>query len=140
MKTDFEFKRRARSPGAIATVLIAAFVILVVGTLLNPHPVILFVLVLLLLPAVWDLVKDPESQLLITPEFISWHTGPRRESAQISEIDLVHLKTNFELSQRARITMRNGQKLYIPAPCMPPGRQIDSILENQGLDVKRTIL
>jgi hypothetical protein len=95
--------------------------------------------VLLAAPAVWEVLSDARSTLGVTRDRISWKTGARGNTIALADIDQVRLATRLDFSQRARLILNNGSKVTIPGACLPPGRELDNVLQGQGITVSRSL-
>lgn len=139
MPETYRIERRARRPASLLATL-GAFVL--AGGLwfyLSAHILIVGGLVLLAIPALRDIVVNDSATLEIGPDMLAWRVGRRAETVSLSDIDHVKARTALDFSQRATVVGKDGRKLRIPGPCMPPGRRLDNELAARGVAVHRTL-
>lgn len=139
MAEPFQFARRARRPGALALVATALGFLgfLVFGVV--AHPVLIAVYALLISPAIWEIFRNARASLTLDSDAIAWQSGGRGHAVALADVDRVNLRTTLDFSQRATIHLKTGQKLRIPAECLPGGRALDHALDAQGVTNSRSL-
>ena len=79
---------------------------------------ILAIVALFTLPALWDLTTNPIASLSLSPQALVWQRGKDKVTIPLDTIDHIRLDTRLDLSVRATVKLRSGQRLRIPPiPC-----------------------
>lgn len=133
----FHFHRRARSL-RLAALLVAIWAgLLAIVLRLDAAWWVVGLLALPTLPALTDLIRNPESGIDITAETIRWHSGRHRGEVALTEIDHIRMDTRWDFSVRVRLMLRTGRRLQLPHDALPPHRQLEAVLTARGLRVER---
>lgn len=133
----YEFIRSGRTWSTLIAVS-AVWVVGLIGWLaFDIAPLVLGLLVAFTLPALWDLYSARMAGTRITPEAITWNSGPNRVTLPLPEIDHVRLVTRLDLSVRAAVVLNSGRKLRIPAEATPPADAFEAALAQVGIRSER---
>ncbi|MFK7763740.1 MAG: hypothetical protein AB8B62_10785 [Roseobacter sp.] len=89
------------------------------------------------LPALWDLLKNPQSGLAFTPDALTWFSGRRAGCIQWDEIARVQLDTRLDFSVRASAVLHTGRKIRLPYECTPPHQIFEAALNARGIRTER---
>lgn len=116
---------------AVWLALIAAYVVI------EASPVILAIVALFTLPALWDLATNPLVRLSLTPQTLDWQRGKDKVTIPLNTIDHIRLDTRLDLSVRATVVLRSGQRLRLPPDTMPPHRPFEHALHAAGVSTLR---
>lgn len=133
----FHYRRAERS---LWTALVVAAVWLALVTayvVIDASPVILAIVALFTLPALWDLATNPIASLSLTPQALVWQRGKDKVTIPLDTIDHIRLDTRLDLSVRATVVLRSGQRLRIPPDTMPPHRPFEHALHAAGVPTQR---
>ena len=98
---------------------------------------ILAIVALFTLPALWDLATNPIASLSLSPQALVWQRGKDKVTIPLDTIDHIRLDTRLDLSVRATVVLRSGQRLRIPPDTMPPYRPFDHALHAAGVPTQR---
>ena len=139
MSEEFRFERTARQPKTVAITVAAGLALLFAVVVLGIHPVIAAVFALLLAPAVYDVLANTRSELILTESALVWRMGGRGDHFDLHEIERVNTKLSLDFSQKAIVLMKTGSKHRIPPPCLPPDGSLDEALKARGVEVERSL-
>ncbi len=139
MPEPFVFRKSARRPAGLVTALIALILLVILTFTVRAHPLIVAAFALLIAPAIWEIARNSQTEVIVDETTLSWKSGNRTGQIRLSEIDVVRIRTALDFSQRASLTLRDGQKLRLPAECLPGGRAFDLALEQRGVTVRRVL-
>ncbi len=133
----FTHTHRARAPKQLAIVVIG--LLLMAGLLVVFQAVwwLVALLALVAVPAVIDILRDRRATLRVDDTHLTWESGRRNGEVPLERIAKVKLRTTFDLSQRAQVLLKDGQKTRLPMECLPPGRVLDAAFEARGVPTER---
>ncbi|MFY0310309.1 hypothetical protein ACFMBG_10525 [Leisingera sp. D0M16] len=134
---DYSFSRRGRSPAAMMAAggWLAALLVLWIG--LDAALWLVVLLALPVLPALWDLIRNPLAGFNISQSRIEWFSGGLTGEAQLSEIDRVRFDTRWDFSVRATLILRSGKRIRLPQEATPPHAEADSEFQKRGIRTER---
>ena len=134
---DYSYRRDGRSTrgavvvGLVWTMLAGMFIFL------DAAPLLVLILGLFTLPALWDLIRNPQAGVELSDAKLRWFTGPRDAEVALTEIDHVRLDTRLDFSVRASVILNTGRKIRLPFEATPPHQAFEAALTAQGVTVKR---
>jgi len=134
---DFVWTRQGRSASAIAIVagiwlcLAASYVVL------DAAPWLVGVLGLFTLPALYDIVVNPEAGLRLDMAHLSWFSGRRAAQLSFDEISHIRLDRRLDLSTRVTAVLQSGRKIRLPFECTPPPDTLEAELRARGIRAER---
>ena len=132
-----QFERQGRSAQLIVAIALWSAALLLGAFLLQITSGILFVLALPLLPGLWELWRNPVSGLTLTENQISWFCGARNTGVALPEIASLRLDRRWDFSFRATLILRNGAKIRLPQPALPPVQLLEDQLNAKGIPSER---
>jgi hypothetical protein len=94
--------------------------------------------VLLTIPALWDLYRDPSAGVRLDDTRLEWHSGRRSASLPLDEIDHMRFDTRWDFSVRVSVVTGAGKRVHLPFEAVPPHRQFETAFESRGIAVKRS--
>lgn len=133
----FHFARSARSPRAIAVLLLWWGVIALLYFALDASAVICMVLALFSAPALFDLGANAQAGLKIDDTEIAWRTGRRGGNLPRAQLKSVRLDTRLDLSLRMTLITHPGDKVRLPYECVPKADIIARALDAQDIPFER---
>lgn len=134
---DLRFRRRNRSPRAIA-ILAGLYVLLAAAYFgIDAAWWIVALVLLLSLPAVWDIVADTSAGLTLDRYELAWFSGKRSGRLALAEIDRMRFDTRWDLSVRVTAILATGRKIRLPYDALPPHRDLEAAFELRGIRVER---
>lgn len=139
MAEPLEVIRPARAPLPLAVIAVFWTIGLAAIALIDAAPVIIGIMLLFTLPAIWDALRGRVSRLTLTDTRLSWSNGRAEGDIPLERIDAIRLHTGLDFSQRARITLKTGEKTRIPPDCLPSGRRLDTALAARGIAHSRSL-
>lgn len=116
---------------AVWLALIAAYV------MIEASPMIVAIVALFTLPALWELATNPIARLSLSPQVLVWQRGKDKVTIPLNTIDHIRLDTRVDLSVRATVVLRSGQRLRVPPDAMPPHRPFEYALHAAGVPTRR---
>lgn len=137
MSAPFTFARAGRSVKA-AVLLAAIYAALAFALVqLQAAPWIVALLVLPTLPALWDLIANPSAGLTLTDDRLDWHSGRRRGSIPLAEIDRVRFERRWDMSMRIRVVPKSGPPVQLPPESLPRWQVLERAFSEHGIDTER---
>ena len=137
MEPAFAFRREGRSSGT-AFLLAAIYAVLAwLWYALAISPVVLGVLVLVTLPAIYDLIANPQSSFLLDHETLHWRHGRREVSLPRGEIRQMHINLRLDRSVKLIVEMESGRKIRVMQPAIPPLDLLENGLSAQGMPFQK---
>ncbi|MEP4197400.1 MAG: hypothetical protein ABJL99_17400 [Aliishimia sp.] len=137
MIQPYHFTRKGRSWSTLLAAL-AVWCLAVLGWLvLDASPVLVIVVLLLTLPAIWDVYSARLSGVSLTQTELRWFSGINTVTIPATEIDHVRLVTRLDLSVRAAVVLTSGRKLRMPAEATPPSKAFEDALTAHGIRNER---
>lgn len=98
---------------------------------------IVAIVALFTLPALWELATNPIARLSLSPQVLVWQRGKDKVTIPLNTIDHIRLDTRVDLSVRATVVLRSGQRLRVPPDAMPPHRPFEYALHAAGVPTRR---
>lgn len=137
MTAPFEYHASGRSwtAGLVVGAIWAALALGVVY--LSVSIWIVWAVALCTLPAVYDLVTARAAHLSLSADSITWSSGRMKGALALADIDYVRLDTRLDMSVRATIAPKAGQKQRLPLDVVPPHHAFEEALIARGVAVRR---
>lgn len=133
----YVFRRMARNPRSIGIVALWLTGCGALYVMVNAHPVIAGALAAFSLPALYDIVKNSQSDLRIDGKQIAWRSGRRSGDMPRGQLEKVRLDTRLDFSRRMTLYTHQGGKLRLPYECVPPIADIEAALQAHDIAVER---
>jgi len=89
------------------------------------------------LPALYDLLVNPRSQLTLDANALSWQSGRQQAEIALSEIDHLRFDTRLDMSVRLSVVRPSGVKIRVPYPATPPHAAFELLAKEAGLETRR---
>ena len=137
MTAPFVFDQQARSRKTLL-IVVSIWVALVAAWIwLDAALWIVAFLAAFTLPAVSDLIRNPLSGLTLNNQTLSWFSGRRNGTLELSEIDHIRLDTRLDFSVRVTAVLTTGRKIRLPFESTPPHQAFQNALEARGVKTPR---
>ncbi|MGJ5618576.1 hypothetical protein [Sulfitobacter sp. MF3-043] len=137
MTAPFVFDQQARSRKTLL-IVVSIWVALVAAWIwLDAALWIVAFLAAFTLPAVSDLIRNPLSGLTLNNQTLSWFSGRRNGTLELSEIDHIRLDTRLDFSVRVTAVLTTGRKIRLPFESTPPHQAFQDALETRGVKTQR---
>lgn len=138
MAEPFVFTRQGRSQRTLA-VLIAVYALLLgLIVVVNAAWWVMGLLALLTLPALLDFYRNPSAGVELSETQLNWHSGRRKGSLELTEIDYMRFDTRWDFAVRVSAMLAGKKRVHLPFECVPPHRAFEAAFETRGIQVKRT--
>ncbi len=131
------FTQQGRSGRSILAIAIWSALLAGLALFLHAAPWLVIALALPLLPALWELWKNPQANLTLDDTKISWSIGARNVATPLADITKARLDTRWDLSVRVTLILLDGKKLRLPPQVTPPHRQFETELHQRGVQTER---
>lgn len=133
----FRFHRDARSGATLIVVALWLAVLVALWALVEARAWIVALLALPVLPALWEIWRNPTSTLSLDGYSLRWSTP--RSTAEIATAELAHVEllTRWDFSIRATVHTRLGTHHRLPAAITPKAAAFEEALTKHGIPVKR---
>lgn len=131
------FTRQGRSGRHLLAVAIWTALLAGLAFFLHAAAWLIIVLALPLLPALWELWKNPQANLTLDDTQISWSIGAHNAATPLTDITKARLDTRWDLSVRVTLILQDGKKLRLPPQVTPPHRQLEAELQLRGVRTER---
>jgi hypothetical protein len=135
--SPYSFSRRARTPQTAVVVCVVWAALFFIWTSWEAATWIVLILVTFTLPALSDLIRNPESGLHLNDETLSWYSGRAEGTLERSEIDHITLNTRLDFSVSVAVVLRTGRKIKLPFEATPPHQEFEAVLNSNGIPTKR---
>jgi len=137
MTEPFVFEQQARSRRTLLIVLAVWAVLIAAWLWLEAAWWIMAFLAAFTLPAIYDLIRNPKAGLRLEDQTLSWFSGRRHGTLELSEIDHIRLDTRLDFSVRITAVLTSGRKIRLPFECTPPHQAFEDALNAQGVKTQR---
>tara|TARA_R110002049_G_scaffold23545_2_gene83224 strand:- start:35657 stop:36091 length:435 start_codon:yes stop_codon:yes gene_type:complete len=137
MTADFTYHRSARSPATFITLALTLAALGALWLWLDAALWIVGFLTLFTLPALWDIITNPQSGLTLDDHRLAWFSGNRHARLRHGEIDHIRLDTRLDFSVRATAVLTTGRKLRLPFESTPPHQAFEKALTARGIATQR---
>jgi hypothetical protein len=104
---------------------------------LEAAPLIVGGLALFTLPALWDLVSDRASGLILTEDGLHWHSGSRQGQVARRDIRVMRLDRRLDLTFRVSLVLQDARRIRLPQDCLPPIPVLEAAALQAGIRVER---
>ncbi|MFK7868959.1 MAG: hypothetical protein AB8B58_06945 [Roseobacter sp.] len=135
--STYQWSRRGRTPTALVVVGVIWLVLAIAYFALQAAGWIVGFIALFTLPALYDLVTNPDAGFRLNAREMSWYSGNRSATLRLSEIDHMRLDTRLDFSVRATAVLSTGRKIRLPFESTPPHAALESACHAQGLATRR---
>lgn len=132
-----DHRLRGRNPRTAAVLLGVWVALVLVWVGLEAAPWIMIGVGLFTLPALWDLITDRPSGLILTGDSLHWFSGRRSDTIPLAQIKAVRLDRRLDLSYRVSIVLRDDRRIRLPQECLPEIPTLDAALTQAGIRVER---
>ncbi len=133
----FQYRRRGRSRAALLTVGLVWLVLLAAIVLLDAAWWLVAIIGFFSLPAIWELISNPEAGLDLDDSTVRWFSGRREAQMALSEIAKLRLDTRLDFSVRATLVPHEGHKIRLPYECTPPHEALEQAFADRGIASER---
>lgn len=133
----FHFRQRGRSKRLGLAIFFWLGMLAVFGLLFQAALWIVILLALPLLPAGWDLWRNPKSGLSIGDTTFSWFTADRHDEISLQDIALLRLDRRLDLSFRATLITKAGQKIRLPQASLPAVDLLEQAFQQRSIPSAR---
>lgn len=133
----FRFHRDARSGATMILVALWLAALVALWAMVEARVWIVALLALPVLPALWEIWRNPASTLALDGHALRWSTP--RSTAEIATSELAHVEllTRWDFSIRATVHTRLGTHHRLPASVTPKAAVFEAALTARGIPVKR---
>ncbi|WP_296761940.1 hypothetical protein [Sediminimonas sp.] len=128
---------RARRPRTVLVLLAVWAALAALWWGLNAAWWIVAALALFTLPALWEVLTDRRAALRLEDGMLHWQNGPRGDRVSLDALDHVRFDTRLDLSVRVTLVLRDGRRIRLPHPCLPPHRALEAALDAAGVTTRR---
>lgn len=94
-------------------------------------------LALPLIPALIEQVRNPTRWFRITADTISWFDGITIQEVPLARVQTLRLDTRWDLSVRARLDLKSGQKVVLPPTVTPDHNELERVAQSLGITTER---
>ncbi|MFS4582659.1 hypothetical protein [Phaeobacter sp. C3_T13_0] len=133
----YQYTRTARSPRLIFAVCLWAAAVLGMFVLLSAAVWITAILILPLLPGLWELWRNPTALFNLDKTRLYWRNASGATEIPLGQISHIRLDKRWDFSHRATVHMTDGKRLRIPPDCQPPHRALEQAVTAVGVRVVR---
>ena len=137
MTAPFVFEQQARNMRNLVIVLGVWAILFVAWVWLEAAPWIIAFLAAFTLPALYDLIRNPRSGLRLDSTTLTWFSGRRQGTLELSEIDHIRLDTRLDFSVRVTAVLTTGRKIRLPFESTPPHQAFEDALTARGVKTQR---
>lgn len=133
----FLYEREGRTSGT-AFVLAAIYAVLAwLWYALAVSPVILVLLFLVTVPAIIDLIRNPQSRFQLDGDSLIWRHGRREAEIARAEIRQLHIHLRLDRSIKLIVELETGRKIRVIQPAIPPLLLLEQGLEAQSMPFQK---
>ena len=133
----YSFRRKGRSWPTLIALVLAWFFLLIAWLVFDAAAVLLILLLLFSLPAAWDMYSGRTAGADLFEDRFDWFSGTQEMTVPVAQIDHIRLVTRLDLTVRAAVVLKSGQKLRLPAEATPPSEPFEAALKDAGLKSQR---
>ncbi|MEM8633165.1 MAG: hypothetical protein AAGF74_18240 [Pseudomonadota bacterium] len=94
-------------------------------------------LLLVTLPAVWDLISNPVSHVWLDADGLRWQTGSREGHIDLAWLARVRFDTTWDFAVRITMILENDKRITLPPDCKPPHQAFEAALQAHGVATER---
>ncbi len=137
MSLPFSYQSRGRRPATIVT-LAAVWICLAAAYLwLEASPALMGAIGVFTLPALYDLIVNPQSTFSLDADHLRWSTPRQEAEIALSEIDHLRFDTRLDMSVRLTVVRPSGIKIRVPFPATPPHATFEPLATQAGIKIQR---
>lgn len=126
-----------RNPRSIAVLVLLYSSLLMALNFLEAAPWLMAIVVLITLPAVFDIAVNRRAGLSLDAAGLAWFSGAAADEVAVSQIAKVRFDTRLDLSVRVTVHLLDGRKIRLPYDSLPPHRDFEKALQDQGIATER---
>ncbi|MEM6890379.1 MAG: hypothetical protein AAF636_19930 [Pseudomonadota bacterium] len=136
-ETPYVWVRSGRSLTGMVTVIAVWAALAAAYLMLDAAAWIVWGLAIFTLPALYDLIANPQAGLSLSENSLDWHSGRRHATLSRTEIDHLRLETRLDFSVRATAVLVSGRKVRLPFESTPPHQSLEAACQARGLRTER---
>lgn len=125
--------RNLRTLGALAVALVILAYLYSIGTVTW----VLVVMGLFVIPAVFDVLRNPQARFELTDTMIEWQSTTQHAQVPLSRLQKARFDTRLDMSVRVTFTLIDQSKMRIPQDTLPPHRILEAALKDHGIKTER---
>ncbi|UYV36108.1 hypothetical protein N4R57_13840 [Rhodobacteraceae bacterium D3-12] len=133
----YRFENRGRSRRAMITLALIWSALAALTALIDLSLWIGGAVLLLSLPAAWEVLRDPRSSLTLDTDTLAWTSARFSDSLPLRQIRSVRFDTRLDLSVKMTLLLTDGRKIRLPHACAPPHRSFEAALKTRGIATER---
>ncbi len=137
MTAAFSYEQHARSPRLLLIVLAVWAALTALWLWLDAALWIVLFLGAFTLPAIADLIRNPRAGMTLDADRLSWFSGRRHGTVELTEVDHIRLDTRLDFSVRVSAVLTNGRKIRLPFETTPPHQTLEDALQAHGVTTRR---
>lgn len=138
MAEPFVFTRQGRSQRTLAVLIAVYAVLLGLILLVDAAWWVMALVALLTLPALWDVYRNPSAGVTLNDTELTWHSGRRRGTLDLAEIEYMRFDTRWDFSIRVSAMLAGKKRVHLPFECVPPHRAFEAAFQARDITVKRS--
>ena len=131
----YHWKKQGRRPATFVLVVSIWSVMAFLHLILGATWIITACIGLLTFPAVFDLLRNPQTSFEIWPNRLVWRSS--FISGDVNDIDHLRLDRRFDGAMKITIIHLGGAQTRLPPDVTPPPNKIEPALKEAGITVQR---
>ncbi|MBJ6370007.1 hypothetical protein [Sedimentitalea arenosa] len=138
MAEPFTFTRQGRSRRTLSVLILVYAGLIGLIVAVDAAWWVMGLLALLTLPALGDLYRNPSAGVRLDDNQLDWHSGRRKGTLDLAEIDHMRFDTRWDFSVRVSAMLTGEKRVHLPFECVPPHRDLEAAFQTRDIPVKRT--
>jgi len=134
---EYAHAMSGRNPRSVAVLVLLYSGILMALTYLEAAPWLMAIVVLITLPAVFDIAVNRRAGLTLDGARLAWFSGDTADEVALNQIRNVRFDTRLDLSVRVTVILLDGRKIRLPYDSLPPHRAFEKELVDQRVATER---
>ncbi len=87
----------------------------------------------------WDLMKNDTAHFHMDDTHLTYGIGREEDRVAFDQIEILRLNRRLDFSWRVTMRLKDGNRLRLPPPCVPPMDEFERALEERDIAVDRIL-
>ena len=137
MSAAYTFERQGRSRATVLGLVLFLGLLVAAWIILNAAFVVVVGLSLFSIPAILDLIRNPKSGMRLDEANLHWYHGRISNTLPRAEIERIRIDLRMDRSLKMTAELKNGKKIRVIQPAIPPLSELEKGLEAQGMPYQK---
>ena len=132
------YSRSARTRVAYISLIVSILLWFALGAV-QTHWIILALFIIPPSLVAWDLMKNDIAHFHMDDTHMTYGIGREEDRVAFDQIEILRLNRRLDFSWRVTMRLKDGTRLRLPPPCVPPMDDFERALQERQINVDRIL-